>query len=50
MNSDIILQKDEKELLECFRSLTERNKGKAELFLEQLISMRKDADNKIKNA
>ena len=37
VKSDNLLLEDEKRLLELFRSLTERNKGKAELFVEQLV-------------
>ncbi len=38
INSDAttLLPEDERRLLEVYRNLTERNKGKAELFLEQL--------------
>lgn len=36
------LQEDERKILDIFRSLTERNKGKAELFLEQLAGSQDD--------
>ena len=36
IQSDTSLTEDEIDLLKCFRKLTERNKGKAELFIEQL--------------
>lgn len=48
--SDMILQEDEKRLLEQFRSLSERNKGKAELFVEQLIKNQDEIENSRKNA
>lgn len=34
--SDFTLSADERKLLQQYRSLSERNKGKAELFIEQL--------------
>lgn len=49
MNADTILQDDEKRLLEQFRSLSERNKGKAELFVEQLIKSQDEIENRRKN-
>ena len=33
---DLFLREDERKILTLFRQLTERNKGKAELFIEQL--------------
>ena len=36
------LSEDESKILELFRFLTERNKGKAELFLEQLAKSQTD--------
>lgn len=50
MKSDIYLQEDEKRLLEQFRSLCERNKGKAELFVEQLIKYQNEIESSRKNA
>ncbi len=41
-------QEDEMKIIEGFRSLTERNKGKVELFIEQLIQSQK-AEIKHKN-
>ena len=35
------LTEEEEQLLEMFRNLTERNKGKLELFLEQIIRTQK---------
>ena len=48
--TDNILHEDEKRLLEQFRSLTERNKGKAELFVEQLVKSQNETENSRKNA
>ena len=45
MNGDAILQDDEKRLLDQFRSLSERNKGKAELFIEQLTQSQEETGN-----
>lgn len=49
MKFDTSLQEDEILLLSHFRSLTERNKGKAELFIEQLIKAQAENNSK-KNA
>ena len=49
MKFDTSLQEDEILLLSHFRSLTERNKGKAELFIEQLIKVQEENNSK-KNA
>ena len=40
INCGVLLSEDEKQLLSRFRSLTERNKGKAELFIDQLCDNR----------
>ena len=42
IQSDTSLTEDEIKLLCQFRKLTERNKGKAELFIEQLSDAQKD--------
>lgn len=42
IQSDTSLTNDEIKLLSQFRKLTERNKGKAELFIEQLSDAQKD--------
>ena len=49
MNSDVILPDDEKRLLEQFRSLSERNKGKVELFIEQLTKSQNENSRKTHN-
>ena len=48
IESNHSLQEDEILLLAHFRNLTERNKGKAELFIEQLV--KSQADNSRKKA
>ena len=35
-NADTLLAPDEIKIIELYRNLSERNKGKAELFIEQL--------------
>ena len=50
VKSDMILEEDEKKLLEQFRSLNERNKGKTELFVEQLKKSQDEIENNRKNA
>lgn len=42
IQSDTSLTEDELRLLTLFRKLTERNKGKAELFIEQLSDAQED--------
>lgn len=42
IQSDTSLTEDELRLLSQFRKLTERNKGKAELFIEQLSDAQED--------
>lgn len=44
------LSEDEIELLERFSKLSERNKGKAELFIEQLFENQKEQEFKLKEA
>lgn len=46
---DINLHEDEKKLLEQFRRLSERNKGKVELFVEQLFGLQTDIEEKRTN-
>lgn len=41
--ANIVLNSDELNMLELYKKLTERNKGKAELFLEQLLKMQSDS-------
>lgn len=41
IQSDTALRNDEYRILQLFRALSERNKGKAELFLEQLAERKK---------
>ena len=43
MSEDINLKDDERKLLEQFLSLNERNKGKAELFIKQLLAAQTEA-------
>ena len=43
MSENIKLKDDERKLLEQFLSLNERNKGKAELFIEQLLAAQTEA-------
>ena len=43
MSEDINLKDDERKLLGQFLSLNERNKGKAELFIEQLLTAQTEA-------
>lgn len=50
INTGVELDKDEQRLLEQYRHLTERNKGKAELFIEQLTQTQAEQENTRKNA
>lgn len=45
LRSDQPLRADERKLLQQFRLLTERNKGKAELFIEQLAESQENASD-----
>lgn len=49
-NPDYLITEDEKKILQLYRELSERNKGKSELFMEQLAELTKENKNSKKGS